>query len=117
HEEEGGSEAALRVAQASREAEEGGRGEDEPGEIEAAPHAVALAQGADHAQVKEIDPGHVHVEDVAIGHGALGHQPGDVMKEGAVVYKGPAPGAPAEIESEGGASGQNRLQSRARRSG
>ena len=116
-EEEGSGETAPRVTEAPRKAEERPRGEDEPSEVEEPPRPVALAQHRDQAQVQEIDARHVHVEDVAVGHGALRDQPRHVVHQGSVVHERPAPGSPAEIECHRSASGQNRLQSLARRSG
>src|SRR5882724_1551709 len=105
------------IAHAPRKSEERRGGQAEPREIEEPPGAVALSQHPDHAQMQEVDAGYVHVEDIAVGNRAQADEPRDVVHEGGVVNQRPAPRAPAEIERERGASGQNKLQSLARRSG
>src|SRR6266436_1501422 len=111
------TEPAPGIAHAPRKSEERRGGQAEPREIEEPPGAVALSQHPDHAQMQEVDAGYVHVEDIAVGNRAQADEPRDVVHDGGVVNQRPAPRAPAEIDRERGASGQDKLQSLARRSG
>jgi hypothetical protein len=108
---------ARAPAERQAEREERGGGGGEPGEVEDAPGEVARSPDGEDGPVEEIDPGQIHVEDVAVGNQPLPQKPGHVVEEGRVVDQRPAQRAAAEVPREQGASGQSKLQSPARRTG
>ena len=82
----------------------------EPHEIDESPREIARTHDREHGPVNQVDAGHVHVEHVAIGHGALRHQPRDVVHDRRIVNQRPPERSPPEPHAEARATGQNKLQ-------
>ena len=116
-EDESGRDSGPAPAEGGRVGDEEPARQREPAEIEEAPHHVARPHGRHQRPVQEVDAGHVHVEDVAVRHGALGQQPADVVEQRRVVDQRPAQRPPAQVGDAQRASDRNRLQSPARRTG
>jgi hypothetical protein len=83
---------------AAQRGPEAGAGGEEKAHVQRAERQVTGPEGDEEQEVHRVHAGEVHVEEVAIGRGALQDPPGDVVHEGGVMDERPASGEPQEPE-------------------
>ena len=89
--------AAPRPAGAQRDPETG-PGDQQKAQVERAKREIPGSEGEEQQEVRRVDAGKVHVEEVPIGHGPVQDPPRDVVHERGVVDERPAAREPREPE-------------------